>query len=69
MAMDKRRKNQTQVDVKGNKVGNNRPDIQFDKDGVHTNIEYDTKKSSMEHHKRVVEENDSEAKNKFYQIK
>ena len=63
------RKNQTQVDVNGNRVGNNRPDIQFDKNGVHTNIEYDTKKSSMEHHKKVVTENDPKARNKFYKIK
>ncbi len=46
------RKNQKQVDVDGNTVGNNRPDIQFDKDGVHTNIEYDTKSSSMKNIKR-----------------
>ena len=26
------RKNQTQVDINGNKVGNNRPDIQYDID-------------------------------------
>ena len=63
------RKNQVQVDVNGNKVGNNRPDIQFDKNGEHTNIEYDTNKSSMEHHKKVVTENDPDARNKFYQIK
>ena len=30
------------VDVNGNVVGNNRPDVQFDKNGVHTNVEYDT---------------------------
>lgn len=29
------RKNQQQVDINGNTVGKNRPDIQFDKDGVH----------------------------------
>lgn len=63
------RKNQAQVDVNGNKVGNNRPDIQFDIDGIHTNIEYDTRESSMSHHKKIVTENDPEARNKFYKIK
>ena len=29
------RKNQVQVDVNGNKVGNNRPDIQYDYEGKH----------------------------------
>lgn len=62
------RKNQVQVDYDGNRVGNNRPDIQFNKDGVHTNIEYDTQKRSMEHHRKVVTDNDPNARNKFYKI-
>jgi hypothetical protein len=35
------RKNQQQVDVKGDKVGTNRPDIQYDKGGCHYCVEYD----------------------------
>lgn len=63
------RKNQKQVDVNGNVVGNNRPDIQFDKDGVHTNVEYDTRKSSSLKHKEVLDKNDPTARNKCYTIK
>lgn len=46
------RKNQKQVDIDGNVVGNNRPDVQFDYNGVHTNVEYDTRTRSMEKHKK-----------------
>lgn len=35
------RKNQVQVDINGNKVGNNRPDIQYKLNGKHYNIEID----------------------------
>ena len=35
------RKNQQQVDVDGNKVGTNRPDVQYNKDGCHHCVEYD----------------------------
>ncbi|MBQ6187658.1 MAG: hypothetical protein IJK49_06935, partial [Prevotella sp.] len=62
------RKNQKQVDVNGNVVGNNRPDVQFDKNGVHTNVEYDRKSSSLEKHKKEVTGNDPNARNKFYKI-
>ena len=63
------RKNQKQVDIKGNVVGNNRPDIQFDKNGVHTNVEYDTRKGSSLKHKKVLENNDPNARNKCYLIR
>lgn len=49
------RKNQKQVDIDGNVVGNNRPDIQFDKQGKHTNIEYYTRSSPLRHHKNIVQ--------------
>ncbi len=62
------RKNQRQVDVNGNVVGSNRPDVQFDKDGIHTNVEYDSKKNSSLNHKKVLENNDPKARNKFYLI-
>ncbi len=60
------RKNQKQVDIDGNVVGNNRPDIQFDKNGVHTNVEYDNRKSSSLKHRQKIENNDPKARNKFY---
>ena len=51
------RKNQKQVDIDGNVVGNNRPDVQFDYNGVHTNVEYDTRTRSMEKHKKQLPKN------------
>jgi RHS repeat-associated protein len=63
------RKNQKQVDINGDVVGNNRPDIQYDKNGVHTNVEYDTRKFSSNKHKKTLEKNDPNAKNEFYLIK
>ena len=62
------RKNQKQVDIDGNVVGNNRPDVQFDYNGVHTNVEYDTRTRSMEKHKKQLPKNDPNARNKFYKI-
>ncbi len=62
------RKNQKQVDIHGNVVGNNRPDVQFDKNGVHANVEYDTQTRSMNKHKQQVPNNDSQSRNKFYKI-
>ena len=61
------RKNQTQHDVNGNKVGNNRPDVQWDnkKTGKHHNHEIDTKKSSSEKHKKQIKKNDKKSKNTF----
>lgn len=49
------RNNQKQVDIDGNVVGNNRPDIQFGKQGKHTNIEYDTRSSSLRRNKNIVQ--------------
>lgn len=51
-----------QVDVNGNKVGNNRPDIQYDLDGIHYNIEIDTNASRSEMHGNVIRQNDPNAK-------
>ena len=62
------RKNQKQVDIDGNVVGNNRPDVQFDYNGVHTNVEYDTRTRSMEKHKKQLPKNAPNARNKFYKI-
>ena len=63
------RKNQRQVDVDGNTVGRNRPDVQYDKDEIHNNVEFDTKESSSEFHKKVIEKNDSKSKNEFIILK
>ncbi len=48
------RKNQVQVDVDGNKVGANRPDLQYDLDGKHHNWEVDNdSKRSLNHGDRI----------------
>ena len=52
------RKNQQQVDVDGNKVGNNRPDGQWDQDGTHHNYEADRSQSSSTRHRNQIEQND-----------
>ncbi len=52
------RKNQIQVDVDGNRVGNNRPDIQYDKDGVHYNIEVDNSHKNSINHGKTIQKND-----------
>ena len=63
------RKNQKQVDINGHVVGNNRPDVQFDKNGRHTNVEYDTRSAASVEHRKTVSTNDPNARNKFYRIK
>lgn len=55
------RKNQVQVDFEGNKVGNNRPDVQWNADGVHHNYEVDRTKKNSDRHKKVIEGNDPKA--------
>lgn len=62
------RKNQVQVDVNGNKVGLNRPDLQYNKDGNHYNVEFDNNKKQQQHHNRVVTQNDPNAINIFIYI-
>jgi hypothetical protein len=53
------RKNQAQVDANGNKVGNNRPDVQWtDEDGVRHYKEYDHNPKSSENHGKVISKND-----------
>ncbi len=63
------RKDQKQVDFYGNTVGNNRPDLQFNKKGKHHNIEFDLRKSSSDKHREVVNRNDPNAVNEFKMIK
>ena len=52
------RKNQAQVDINGNKVGNNRPDIQYDLNGKHYNIEIDRNLKNSQRHETVIMKND-----------
>ncbi|EBZ5774907.1 hypothetical protein EC412_22075, partial [Salmonella enterica subsp. enterica serovar Redlands] len=62
------RKNQQQVDINGNKVGNNKPDIQYDKDGIHHNVEYDTSPRASKNHEKVITANDPNARSTFWNI-
>ena len=51
------RKNQQQVNVNGDKVGANRPDIQ-----------YDTNSKASANHQKTVTANDPNARNTFWEI-
>lgn len=61
--------NQKQIDFEDYTVGNNRPDVQYNKDEIHHNVEFDTKESSSEFHKKVIEKNDSKSNNEFIILK
>jgi hypothetical protein len=52
------RKNQRQVDINGNTVGNNQPEIQHDRDRVHHMEEYDTIDANGVKHEEVIRGND-----------
>ena len=56
------RKNQTQVDANGRKVGNNRPDMQYDENGQHVCVEYDTNPENGLKHQQTILKNDPNAK-------
>ncbi|OCG76702.1 hypothetical protein A9G44_06690 [Gilliamella sp. Occ4-3] len=62
------RKNQRQVDIKGNEVGKNRPDIQFDLGGKHHNIEVDTTLKGSHGHQNTIPRLDPNARNTFWLI-
>ena len=62
------RKNQTQTDVHGNRVGDNRPDAQWDLNGRHYNYEIDTTEAGSLLHQRVVPGNDPNAINSFERL-
>ena len=62
------RKNQWQVDVNGNTVGRNRPDLQFDRNGRHYNLEWDNSARASRNHRRVVTRNDPSAIGKFWKL-
>uniref|UniRef100_UPI00286F2439 RHS repeat-associated core domain-containing protein n=1 Tax=Anaerosporobacter sp. TaxID=1872529 RepID=UPI00286F2439 len=63
--VDEIRKNQCQVDIAGNTVGKNRPDVQYNKNGVHHNVEFDTVKKSSTKHQQTIPGNDPNAKNMY----
>jgi RHS repeat-associated protein len=56
------RKHQQQVDVNGNPVGKNLPDVQYDRCGVHHCVEYDSVPSRSRRHGEVIRRNDPNAK-------
>jgi hypothetical protein len=56
------RKNQTQVDINGNKVGSNRPDVQYDLNGQHYNVDFDTHPENGLKHQQTIQANDPNAK-------
>jgi RHS repeat-associated protein len=62
------RKNQQQVDVDGNKVGTNRPDIQYDKDGCHHCVEYDNVPRNSQGHGEQIGGNDPNTKVELNQL-
>jgi hypothetical protein len=55
------RKNQQQVDVDGNVVGLNRPDVQGDKDDKHINIEFDFDPQRSADHGKTIRANDPDS--------
>ena len=52
------RKNQIQVNAAGERVGNNRPDVQYNKDGKHYNYEVDRSATNNAAHEQVIKNND-----------
>ncbi|HXE53180.1 MAG TPA: hypothetical protein VN541_09210, partial [Tepidisphaeraceae bacterium] len=61
------RKGQAQVDVNGDKVGNNMPDVQYDLDGKHHNVEFNTRDSRG--HGDVIRANDPNSEVTEYPVK
>ena len=55
------RKNQVQVDANGNRVGDNRPDLQYDLDGRHYNVEFDHNAANSARHGAQIRANDPNA--------
>lgn len=62
------RKNQQQHNFLGIKVGNNRPDVQYDYQGIHYNIEVDTTQSGSLRHRNTIPINDPNARNTYWII-
>jgi len=55
------RANQTQVDLHGNSVGNNRPDVQYDLNGDHYNVEFDKNATRSAEHGETIRQNDPDS--------
>jgi hypothetical protein len=55
------RKNQQQVDVNGNKVGTNRPDVQYDQNGKHNCVEFDKCSKRSQAHGQTINSKDPNA--------
>lgn len=53
--------NQVQVDINGDRVGDNRPDLQYDLDGVHHNWEVDRDPARSAAHGVRITANDPQA--------
>ena len=50
-----------------NKLGNNRPDVQFnDENGIHHNVEFDNSPKQSAKHKETIENNDPNSVNDFF---
>ncbi|MBK6935443.1 MAG: hypothetical protein IPH18_00025 [Chitinophagaceae bacterium] len=69
------RKNQAQVDVNAKKVGDNRPDVQYDKwnsktrKWEHHNVEYDNNAKNSKAHGAKINENDKNSVTELNVIK
>ena len=53
---------QPRVIANGRKVGNNRPDMQYDENGQHVCVEYDTNPENGLKHQQTILKNDPNAK-------
>ncbi|WP_222102481.1 RHS repeat-associated core domain-containing protein [Gilliamella apicola] len=62
------RKNHQQVDFNGNKVGTNKPDVQYNYKGKHYNIEVDTTLKGSLGHQSTIPSRDPNARNTFWLI-
>ena len=51
----------SKVDINGKKIGNNRPDIQYNKDGKHHNVEVDRNIRNNKRHETKIKENDPDS--------
>jgi hypothetical protein len=56
------RKNQQQADINGNKVGTNKPDIQYDQKKCHHCVEIDNSALNSTRHGQVIRANDPAAR-------
>lgn len=62
------RKSQVQVEINGNRVGNNRPDVQYDYKGQHHNVELDNNPNSSVKHEKTIHRNDPNSQIEIYQL-